>query len=756
MASFYFSVDSALLSELGEKLVSNVHVALTELVKNAYDADATKVAVHISPQSGIGPSIKVIDNGTGMSRQQVIDYWMKIGTSNKVKCPTSEIFGRPRTGAKGIGRFCCRRLGRKLTLKTCSKVIIHDARKKVKHSYYEITKIEFDWDSFKAGTDVGQIELEGQTTKSKNGEPGTTLEIWGASTDEWRQRGFDYVGRQLGAMAANTGVRRKGFNPDPGFKITFNAPGFNGGVGDLRTKLIEATWGTVEAQVDKNGRAICSLRAKGLGSKPKTIQSTPKFDQIKGAKLTIGIMPIDKKDFRNPALLSKHGAVEIAAEWGGIQVRFNGFRMYPYGNDDWLSIEADRARRLGKPNDDELFNFASSLQSVDAGRSLLNMLSMKNYLGHVETFSFMRGLEPRIDRQGFVENAVFDQLKAFARYAIDWANIYREFYIRSNSDADLESARENVAQVLQKDVASAEIVPEVANYLRKEITSILRYVPESQRPEKEKVLFSTLSSLQTTGISQRKELEHLRLIASASTLTLLFAHEIKTLLGRLSANAGLIKSLAVDFRGEQRVELENIASSMEETRKRFSNLIEMTGLLGAFDRDSKVEKLHLQDAVARAAKCFELIKKSYAIDIDYSGIPRDMMVGPLVEGELYAIILNILSNAIKAVIAAGGESRISISARRVASRVEIDFQDTGIGLNEEHFEDVFRPFISDPEGKLYDRLEKHADPADRHLFGTGSGLGLSIVRDIARARRGNVEFLKPSEGWNAHIRVTLQ
>ncbi len=181
----------------------------------------------------------------------------------------------------------------------------------------------------------------------------------------------------------------------------------------------------------------------------------------------------------------------------------------------------------------------------------------------------------------------------------------------------------------------------------------------------------------------------------------------------------------------------------------------MTGLLGAFDRDAKVEKLHLQDAVARAVKCFELIQGSYDISIDYSSIPRDMMVGPMVEGELYAILLNILSNAIKSVIAAGGDPKISIAAKRIGNSVQIDFLDNGLGLGEEQFEEVFRPFISDPEGHLYEKLEEKANPEDRHLFGTGSGLGLSIVRDIARARKGNVEFLVPPDNWRAHVRVTL-
>jgi len=67
MAELTFTVDSALLSELGEKLVETAHIALVELVKNAYDADATEVTVKIIPREDSGPEIQVIDNGQGMT-----------------------------------------------------------------------------------------------------------------------------------------------------------------------------------------------------------------------------------------------------------------------------------------------------------------------------------------------------------------------------------------------------------------------------------------------------------------------------------------------------------------------------------------------------------------------------------------------------------------------------------------------------------------------------------------------------------------
>ncbi len=68
MAILKFTVDSALLNELGEKLVETVHIALVELVKNSYDADATDVKIKFIEDPSSGTSeLHIIDNGTGMN-----------------------------------------------------------------------------------------------------------------------------------------------------------------------------------------------------------------------------------------------------------------------------------------------------------------------------------------------------------------------------------------------------------------------------------------------------------------------------------------------------------------------------------------------------------------------------------------------------------------------------------------------------------------------------------------------------------------
>ena len=115
MPTLQFSVDSALLRELGERLVGQPHIALAELIKNSYDADAAAVEVRITPDQ-----IEVADNGQGMNLSEFKRFWMRIGSTHKGAQRRSRKLHRPLTGQKGIGRLAAQFLGSGLTLITAS------------------------------------------------------------------------------------------------------------------------------------------------------------------------------------------------------------------------------------------------------------------------------------------------------------------------------------------------------------------------------------------------------------------------------------------------------------------------------------------------------------------------------------------------------------------------------------------------------------------------------------------------------------
>jgi signal transduction histidine kinase len=114
-----------------------------------------------------------------------------------------------------------------------------------------------------------------------------------------------------------------------------------------------------------------------------------------------------------------------------------------------------------------------------------------------------------------------------------------------------------------------------------------------------------------------------------------------------------------------------------------------------------------------------------------------------------------LSNSIKAVIAKGGNKRIMITAEKVNEGTKLNILDTGVGVDLKSSEELFVPFIADPHGKMYSLLEKKINPEDRYIVGMGSGLGLSIVRDIVNIHKGKIEF-QPAKGeWQTNLEIIL-
>jgi signal transduction histidine kinase len=113
-----------LLTMLGEQLIKNERIALIELIKNSYDADADWVKVTFQgfgDNYQIEQNSKIIieDNGDGMSQRIIENHWLNPATPEKKrrkKTKDTTNKGRIIQGEKGIGRFAVFKLGRKIDI----------------------------------------------------------------------------------------------------------------------------------------------------------------------------------------------------------------------------------------------------------------------------------------------------------------------------------------------------------------------------------------------------------------------------------------------------------------------------------------------------------------------------------------------------------------------------------------------------------------------------------------------------------------
>ena len=196
-----FHVDASVVFQLGESLVSDVVQALVELVKNAYDADATFVRIVVDTENPPPPDldldtepearpkppgyILIEDDGIGMTRATIRQGWLTISRSPKRAFKRQlQVTGKGRTplGDKGLGRLGVQRLGNRVHILT--RAAINDGAPGEEHV------VSFAWSDFLRVTKVEDVDVVvSQNVPPKRPKAGTRIlvtELFDAAT--WRDK----------------------------------------------------------------------------------------------------------------------------------------------------------------------------------------------------------------------------------------------------------------------------------------------------------------------------------------------------------------------------------------------------------------------------------------------------------------------------------------------------------------------------------------------------------------------------------------
>ncbi|RAW87481.1 ATP-binding protein [Photorhabdus laumondii] len=118
--SVIFQTRARTIDHLGREQIADCPTAISELWKNAFDAYARKVELHIFDEKV--PVAALVDDGHGMSREEFETKWLTVGTESKAskkEIPKEDMNGlsrRVKQGQKGIGRLSCAALGSLLLL----------------------------------------------------------------------------------------------------------------------------------------------------------------------------------------------------------------------------------------------------------------------------------------------------------------------------------------------------------------------------------------------------------------------------------------------------------------------------------------------------------------------------------------------------------------------------------------------------------------------------------------------------------------
>jgi len=408
----HFKTNVQLKSIIGKDLINDDNIAILELVKNSFDADAKNVVVkylnlkknddlEVESFSHKTSRLIIRDNGLGMGIKEIRDKWLNIAFSEKKSNKTQ--YKRRMAGAKGVGRFSCDRLGEYLNLY---------ARKKGDTNYI---KLSIDWKLFEIEDDKKEIqsiplkyefltEEEFSRAGFENFEQGVLLEIIKLRSF-WAYSFIDKTGRVHWNTDKFLELKKyleKLINPNQAFEnddfgIFIDAPEFV--EENSNQNEYEKFIGKVENRIfDKLDFKSTSIETKTLNDgeiiftelkdKGETVfwikEQNPFFPEIKNVKISIYYLNPYAKAF-----FTKQTGIQ-SVNYGSIFLFINGFRISPYGDygNDWLGLDQRKAqgtrRYLGlrdiigqieildEDNDFQIISSREGIVKNDQYRSLTN------------------------------------------------------------------------------------------------------------------------------------------------------------------------------------------------------------------------------------------------------------------------------------------------------------------------------------------------------------------------------------------------
>lgn len=701
-----FSADAALIAELGERLVGQAHIALAELIKNSYDADATICRVTVGPDF-----LAVEDDGHGMTIQDYKKRWMRVGTQTKRREKTSPA-GRRLTGSKGVGRLAAQFLGERLYLQT-------------KHIGSTTVECRINWREVTHADDLVKAEAEYRTSRRNirfcDAKHGTRIVISGLKHD-WTESRIEELAREIWFL-------RPPFNPSKvkggyfnvllrseieGLQSKFEKQ-MKAALSNYEARIIGRVRGGRKHPVLKLGVEFAEGEFREFSSQAQIQWDPPGF--IDDIAYEIRVFSHSGKQ-RHGVLLGD--VREYFRRYGGVHLTDAGFRLPYYGvQHDWLDLELTHSHRL---------SVAGLLpESLRVDKALLEMPTQTRLYGVVmvdtsrerevaKSHNAREHLEIQVTRDRLVANDAHKQLKEMVRAGL-------EFYSAQKRAGKLHKLREEIEStpapepdrfIKRLDVMRSEMSETAYSSLREEASSLRDFVDLKEKSVV--VEKAVMASLATAGMA-----------------AVALEHELKRSLGWLTRRLAQMEE-NVDDGIDARDLLREIRAWLDRAKE---SRVLLTGML---DPENREEREHYRvkatvDQVASASK--PLMR---GIKLDTENVKNRRL--PLASfAEWQAVFQNVITNAINAMLDSRQQSFRAWSEDIDKTRHRLVFEDTGVGIDPKHSDRLFEPF----------HRELKISKQRKELGVGGSGLGLTIVRTITSGVGMDVRFISPSDGFRTAL-----
>jgi len=709
-----FRPKARLLSLLGHELITDEVIALVELVKNSYDADATRVDVRLTDVAKkSGGVIEIKDDGHGMTLDILRRAWMEPARDNKKdkegKRPRTKRFGRLLLGEKGVGRFSVDKLGLKVELITryCE---FDEKTKEVSHLSDEEVVLLIEGKQFTEDLYLDEIECEWLTRKPqefREDSHGTLLRISDPRTT-WTGEMVEKVRLGLSRLSSPISEAKD-------FKITLVSNEFPELSTEIKNPLLEIAPWILDAKIDENG--IMRYTVEGLGKKEqdeRDIKIGSDHFRVQGGgpgtyrkpdcgpfKFKLYGFERERKSWKEFGL--DKTKIELLTDLCGVSIYRDGFRVMPYGEkgNDWMYFDKRRIQNPGKT------------------------LGNDRVIGYVEISQKSNPfLRDKTNREGLIdEGQAFADLRELAINASDLLELFRQKHKlhKKRSKEKVDEAKDDIE-------TGSNAVEEILSRVNKKI--------DEENTSEAKVLIQQLmdgaqsGEIATGQIREgaKKLLEELKLydeqinnLVSLSGIGMTaerMTHELSV----AASNANKLVKRTIKFLDTGRLDRTSVKKHLSNISGQLQIIIDHIRQMEPlyYSKRRRTEKID----VGELAKDLE---KFYAGTIIQIGIKLEIteeskLSVEMNKGHFLQVFNNLFDNSFFWLenTPARENPRISIKISRKPEK-SIIFADNGPGIDKIVEGHLFDPFITTKPG--------------------GRGLGLYIVNDILQNYKAKIEVM---------------
>ena len=680
---FPFRVHARAIAALGRDLVTDDVVAVMELVKNSYDALATRVDVKIRPGQDLFSEreyIEVSDDGHGMDHDTVRDAWCVIATPSRTDRPFAKAGERVRavTGEKGLGRLAAARLGDEIRVRT-------------RQADGPVLEFSLNWSDLFRAENIGDagIRLSTLPDESFDRAHGTSIQITSLRS-EWDGEKIDALGRDLARLVSP-------FGPQD-FAIRLDAPGRDGtaDVHDIRLpQYMSEPKYRIAGKVDAAGTIHWHYRHRpigGAGGREEArvedragIGATefacgPFEFEIRAWDLSVD----DTRDMAEHYSETRSRIRGVIREHRGILLYRDDVLVLPKSERarDWLGLDLRRVSRIGR------------------------RLSTSQVVGYVRI--------GRVDNPGIVDTSDRERLVANPAYDSFRASVLRVVEILENErDADrVEERKHRSARDLFADLTVEPLLAQM-QALREEGGNVEDAIAATQ---------GFAHRLERAREDIERRFGYYNRLAVVGTIAQIVIHEIRnqtTVIGRGLKKAATAARRAGDETLGRAVDLaDRSAKTLDALAERFAPLARRSYRPG---RRISV----LEEAIDRCCEMLGPELRSHGIVVQKSGgTGTRVRIDP---AELDPVLLNLMTNSLYWMSRQSGKHRLRfrVAPGPTAGRVTVSVDDTGPGINSRDRELVFRPGWTRKPG--------------------GIGMGLVVASEMVEDRGGRMRTSVPGE-----------